>query len=102
MSGLNLPKLFQNSQYLAQVGHFLGGAWIIGLPVIFMGFAAWPVSWAILVGLTAVKEFWYDTYYSKGEHDSLSDSIMDFSFYQLGAAASVLVLWGAHHLHRIG
>lgn len=98
---LSLPKLFQNEQYLAQVGHFLGGAWLIGLSVIFFGFHWWWVAWAVVLILSSVKEFWYDTTYSKGEHDSLSDSVMDWAFYQVGAGIATLVMLLAQHLHRI-
>jgi hypothetical protein len=98
VSGLNLPKLFQNPQYLAQVGHFLGGAWVIGLTVIFAGFASFWIAWIALVVLAAIKEGWYDIKYEK---DSWPDSVMDFAFYQVGAAVASAVFWLAHHLHRI-
>ena len=98
---LSLPKLFQNPQYLAQVGHTLGGAWLVGLPIIFFGLGWWWTAWFVLLVLSGLKEFWYDTYYGKGEHDSLSDSVMDFAFYQVGAGVACLVMLLAQHLHRI-
>lgn len=98
---LSLPKLFQNPQYLAQVGHGLGGAWIIALPVIFAGYRSWWMAWVALLVFSAVKEYWYDYAWKGGEHDSLSDSNMDFVFYHVGAAVSFGVLTLAHHLHRL-
>jgi len=80
-----------NSQYLAQVGHFFGAyavvlttaafakSWYVVLPVIGIG-----------IVVAAVKEFWYDLKYELPKQSFL-DSFEDFAFYMLGAGAAVVV-----------
>jgi hypothetical protein len=77
-----------NDQYLAQVGHFLGGLAIVFVAGAFGGHA---VMWWVLgigLALAAAKEFIFDTA-SWGEGDSWSDSLMDFAFYLLGGLAGM-------------
>jgi hypothetical protein len=89
-----------NPQYLAQVGHFLGGASLIMLTVMF----SWnPLCiWATFgVGVVAagVKEFWYDANYELPKQ-TWQDNLMDFSFYVLGGLVGVGISYGAMHVHR--
>lgn len=103
MRGWTIPKntLFNEPQYLAQVGHFLGGAALMFLACVFAGFApTWWVAWICIALAAAVKEYWYDANYELPKQ-TFSDNTMDFAFYQLGAGVGVLVSWFAHHLHRI-
>ncbi len=90
-----------NPQYLAQIGHFLGGALLITIATLFsvvLG-AGWNpilITLGIGVGAATYKEFVFDTSLLKnlpvigkwaffqGEGDSWSDSLMDWSFYMLG------------------
>ena len=79
-----------NPQYLAQVGHFLGGVTVITIATLFsiVFGAGWvPVLITLGVGVLAAsyKEFIFDTsVFGVGEGDSWSDSLMDWSFYMLG------------------
>lgn len=76
-------------QYLAQVGHFLGGASLILLTALFsmakhVGFE--PIGAILGLGMLVAgfKEFWFDIRY---EHDSWKNSAMDFAFYVFGGIA---------------
>jgi len=89
-----------NPQYLAQVGHTLGGAWVVFLCGLFGGLTALAYGIFIGVALALLKEFVFDLA-SWGEADSLSDSVMDFAFYILGAGLGTAVYFLAEHLHRI-
>ena len=90
-----------NPQYLAQVGHFFGGFSIITLTAIFFGFGM-PIVYAALgvVVAAGIKEFWYDRNYEIPKQTN-ADDLMDWTFYQVGSAIGVVVMWLAHHLHRI-
>ncbi len=102
--GIVIPtnSWMNNAQYLAQIGHTLGGAWLVALPVIFLGFApAWWIAWGVLALATGIKEFWYDARYERDPVQTWQDNLMDFTFYQAGALLVTPVLWLAHHLHRI-
>jgi hypothetical protein len=89
-------------QYLAQVGHFLGGVSLILIASLFsivLG-AGWiPIFWTLGIGIVAasLKEFVFDLA-SWGEGDTLSDSIMDWSFYMLGGLVGMGLSWWAHAL----
>ena len=91
-----------NPQYLAQVGHFLGGALIITIAAAFsfiLGEGWKPVLITLAIGILAAsgKEFVFDTS-SWGEGDSWSDSLMDWTFYMLGAGVGMSVAAFMHHL----
>jgi hypothetical protein len=77
-----------NPQYLAQVGHFLGGTMLVfGVGVLF---GTTAMYWALGIGIAvaAIKEFVFDTsLLGFGEGDSWTDSEMDFAFYMLGGAS---------------
>ncbi len=79
-----------NNQYLAQAGHFLGGAMVVFALGVFSHDAY--TLWAFGIGtvLAAAKEFIVDTA-SWGEGDSWSDSLMDFSFYILGGTVGLFL-----------
>ena len=91
-----------NPQYLAQVGHFLGGALLITITTLFsmvLG-AGWvPILVVLGIGVAAAtfKEFVFDVS-SWGEGDSWSDSLMDWSFYMLGGGVGMGIAWLAHHV----
>lgn len=87
-------------QYLAQVGHFLGGAWVVFLAGLFGGSGVLAVAFAVGVVVAALKEFVFDVA-SWGEGDSWSDSAVDFAFYALGGGAGSAVFLLAAHLHRV-
>jgi len=90
-------------QYLAQVGHFFGATTVVvtsGL-LSMAASAGWgPVFATIGVGLAvaSVKEFVFDVA-AWGEGDSWADSLMDWTFYVLGAAAGALLVAVASHVH---
>lgn len=88
-----LGSLFQNAQYLAQVGHFFGSLSVMLVYGIFT--REWYMLFAFIVGvlLAAAKEFIYDVNPKWGEGDSWSDSAMDFSFYVFGGTVG---MWLAH------
>lgn len=74
-----------NPQYLAQVGHTLGG---YALVFTVGAFTSWSgAAWVLLVGVlvAALKEFLFDVA-PWGEGDSWRDSLQDFAFYVLGGA----------------
>ncbi len=80
-------------QYLAQVGHFLGGLALVFVFGVFLGPLAMWLTLGVGLGVAAFKEFVFDTA-SWGEGDSWSDSAMDFAFYLLGGLAGMgLFLW---------
>jgi hypothetical protein len=98
-----------NPQYLAQIGHTLGGYGIILTTTIFAVVlsAGWkPTLIALAVGIViaSLKEFVYDTNTKWGEGDSWSDSLMDWTFYMvgggLGIGVSALVHYLVAHLHH--
>jgi len=81
-----------NPQYLAQVGHSLGG---LALVFVLGAFGGHEVMWwtfGIGLILAAFKEFVFDTA-SWGEGDSWADSAMDFAFYVLGGLAGMGLFW---------
>lgn len=73
-------------QYLAQVGHFLGGLSLVFVVGAFAGREG--ALWTLVGGtaLAAIKEFVFDVA-SWGEGDSWADSAMDFVFYLAGGTA---------------
>jgi hypothetical protein len=91
-----------NPQYLAQVGHTLGGALLIVTSTLFsivLGAGWTPVLWTFGIGVTlaTLKEFVFDTA-TWGEGDSWSDSLMDWAFYMVGGATGIGVAALAFHL----
>jgi hypothetical protein len=77
-----------NPQYLAQIGHTLGGYGLIATAALFsfaLGGGWLPILITLGVGIAAAtfKEFVFDVS-SWGEGDSWSDSLMDWAFYMLG------------------
>jgi hypothetical protein len=105
MSGFKLPSNWEeNEQYLAQVGHFLGGAIVIVLATLFsiVCGAGWlPILITLGVGIVAaaVKEFVLDR--RPPESDSLANSTMDFAFYMIGAAVGLgVTAFAMFLLHR--
>ena len=89
-----------NSQYLAQVGHFLGGGSIVILVAIFLGYAWLPYAMLGVLIAAAIKEFVYDAHYELPKQ-TFGDNLMDFAFYQLGSLVGAGLMMLAHHLHRI-
>lgn len=86
---MSWSSFMENEQYLAQVGHTLGGYSVV-LTAAY-AFHSWdPVLLVLGIGvvLASLKEFVFDVS-SWGEGDSWSDSIMDWSFYMLGALAGL-------------
>jgi hypothetical protein len=78
-----------NPQYLAQAGHFLGGALILTLTMLF----SWNIGtcWeALAIGMIAasIKEFWFDMKYELPKQ-TWGDSLMDWCFYLLGGGAGI-------------
>lgn len=91
-----------NPQYLAQIGHFLGGALVVVTSTLFAmvlgaGWAPTLVTLGIGVVLASLKEFVFDVA-PWGEGDTWSDSIMDWSFYMLGGGVGMGLALFAHHL----
>ena len=87
-------------QYLAQIGHLLGGASLILTAALFSAArcTGWtPIMITLVVGivLASLKEFVFDIIYEK---DSWSDSLMDWTFYLLGGAVGVGVVGLANAL----
>ena len=87
-------------QYLAQVGHTLGGALAVFVASVFWG--EHGALWALFVGtaLAAIKEFIIDTS-NWGEGDSWSDSLMDFTFYVIGGCAGFGLFVLAVYEHKL-
>lgn len=83
-----------NSQYLAQVGHFFGACTIILLVGLFSEtHREFPLyAYGFGIAVAAVKEFWYDMVYELPKQTWL-DSIMDFFFYALGGTFALVVLY---------
>jgi hypothetical protein len=82
-----------NPQYLAQVGHFLGGVSLITISMLFAvvrgaGWTPTLVTFILGVAAASFKEFVFDVS-SWGEGDSWSDSLMDWSFYMLGGGVGM-------------
>jgi hypothetical protein len=77
-------------QYLAQVGHFLGGLSVVFTFGVFFGSIGMWVTLGLGLSLAALKEFGFDTA-SWGENDSWADSAMDFGFYALGGLSGTVL-----------
>lgn len=91
-----------NPQYLAQVGHFLGGTLAVFVSSVFWGETGCLRALAIGVVLAAFKEFVIDTsLLGFGEGDSWSDSLMDFSFYVIGGATGFFLFVLAVYEHAL-
>jgi hypothetical protein len=81
-----------NPQYLAQVGHAFGGAFVILTAtlcsiVLHGGWLPIFITLAVGIAAAAFKEFFLDM--RAPENDSLANSAMDFGFYILGAAVAM-------------
>jgi hypothetical protein len=93
-----------NPQYLAQVGHFLGGGYVMTLAtlaaLIWAHGAGAPLGWTLGVGIAAaaIKEFYYDLRYELPKQ-TIADSAMDFTFYVVGGLVGAGI--GAFALSRI-
>jgi hypothetical protein len=82
---MSWASFMSNDQYLAQVGHTLGGAMAVFVASVFWGETG--ALWTLFIGvvLAAIKEFILDVAQPPwGEGDSWSDSMMDFAFYVVG------------------
>ena len=77
-------------QYLAQAGHFLGGALVIFVAGVYSHDAWTLYAFGIGAVIAALKEFVIDVA-SWGESDSWADSAMDYAFYVLGGSAGMLL-----------
>jgi hypothetical protein len=95
-----MNKWMNNPQYLAQVGHTLGGLAVIFALRVFFGPVGMWIGLVLGVALAAGKEFWYDMKYELPVQTWWA-SIMDFAFYMLGAAAGYGLGELAAHFHRI-
>lgn len=73
-------------QYLAQVGHFLGGALLVFACGAFWGHRGAAAALSFGAIAAALKEFVFDVA-PWGEGDSWADSAEDFAFYILGGVA---------------
>lgn len=73
-----------NPQYLAQVGHTLGGCLAIVVTALFGGMHAAFIAMPIVAIAAALKEFWYDAKYELPKQ-YFKDNLMDFVFYELGS-----------------
>lgn len=85
---MNWRDFGTNPQYLAQVGHALGGCLAIVLAAFFWGMLTVWITLGIGIVLAAGKEFWYDLVYELPKQ-SFMDSLMDFGFYVLGATVGM-------------
>lgn len=98
---MNLTNKWMNDpQYLAQIGHTLGGAWLLALPCFFLGHQVWHWAWLGIFAYAAVKEFFYDARYEVPKQ-TFGDNLMDFLFYQLGAGLGAGLVFLLAHLGRI-
>jgi hypothetical protein len=93
-----------NPQYLAQVGHFLGGASLIVITTLFavtLGAGWTPILIVLGIGVAAasLKEFWYDMKYELPKQ-TWGDSFMDWGFYMLGGGVGMGVAALAEHLAK--
>lgn len=84
-----------NPQYLAQVGHFLGGLCLMLLAT--LAAIIWGhrdvipcATFGVGLLLAGVKEFWYDMKYELPKQ-TWADSGMDFCFYALGGMVGVTI-----------
>jgi hypothetical protein len=90
-----------NPQYLAQVGHFLGGVCLVVVTALFARYT-WLCVWiAVGIGVACAtfKELVFDVS-SWGEGDSWGDSFMDLGFYLLGGAVGLGLTALAFHFGR--
>jgi hypothetical protein len=106
MSGKVSFAWMSNPQYLAQVGHFLGGVALIVVAALFSiarcaGWTPTLVTLGVGVAAATFKEFVFDVA-PWGEGDSWSDSLMDWSFYVLGGAVGTGLAGYAYHLAQNG
>jgi hypothetical protein len=90
-----------NPQYLAQIGHFLGGIALILLVTIF----TWKIEYTSITFITgvvaaAIKEFWYDANYELPKQ-TWQDNLMDFSFYLLGGVIGFGLSILAMQFHKL-
>lgn len=95
-------SILSNPQYLAQVGHLLGGVSVIVTAAMFSiatrsGWEPTLVTFAVGVVLASFKEFAFDTS-ALGEGDSWADSWMDWAFYMLGGGVGMGLAAWAYHL----
>jgi len=87
----------ENSQNLANIGHALGGAFVLHVAVMFSR-NWWPVLVVevLLAAYVLIKEYWYDLKYETGE--TMKSSTID----ALGYLVGTVIEWGliglAHHL----
>ena len=95
-----MNKWMNDPQFLAQIGHFLGGGSIVILVVIFFGYAALPWAMLGILVAAAVKEFFYDARWELPKQTFVMN-LTDFAFYQLGSIAGAGIMMLAHHLHRV-
>jgi hypothetical protein len=89
-----------NANFLAQIGHTLGGVLFVLVPTIFLGFHQIWIGGAILLVWALLKEFAYDLKYELPKQ-SFGDSLLDFVFYMLGGALGIGVASLAHVLGRL-
>lgn len=81
-----------NSTYLAQIGHFLGAySLILTVTLCCHDILTLVVTTALGEVFVGLKEFWYDMKYELPKQ-TFWDSLLDWTFYQLGAIIGWLVV----------
>jgi hypothetical protein len=93
-------RWMNDPQYLAQVGHLLGGAIVVLVAAIFFGARGVEVALGVGIAAAAIKEFWFDVHY-EAPKQSWGDSAMDFAFYVIGGLVGLLIAILALHLGRL-
>lgn len=81
-----------NPVFYGSMAHALG-AYAILLTVAFFS-RSWQdmwYTWLILLGLTAIKEFWYDVNFEIPQQPIIWGGIRDFLSYQAGAAIVMII-----------
>ena len=99
---MSWASFMSNPQYLAQAGHFLGGAMAVFVASVFWGEQG--ALWTLFIGtaLAAIKEFILDVAAPPwGEGDSWSDSAMDFAFYVIGGSVGFGLFVLAVYEHKL-
>ncbi len=87
----DINSLMTNQIFYGAMAHALGGYAIL-LTIAFFS-RSWKdmvIGWVILLGLTAFKEFYYDTHFEIPIQD-VAGGIRDFVSYQTGAAIAMVL-----------
>lgn len=86
-----LNKLMTDPRFYGSMAHAMGGFSIVLVIAFLTNSLKWTgLAWSLLIVLTAIKEFYYDTHFEIPVQD-VPGGMRDFLSYQFGTSVALLI-----------